>query len=162
MLFESDYRFCINNAIRTMKEQREKLYDDCINYNPDIYIGLHTFENTPLSRLYYEKYISSWINGHWEKVNNILENNKSYPISKKKEILLFFAEYFANLMNVDEYSCVLAKSSLPELLEQKRSQLNEMIRFNDNWENNNKTLLVQMKKSDEQYAKMIKEAEKLL
>ena len=38
MRYEEDYRFCVTAALQIMQQQRKKLYQDCVEYEPTIKI----------------------------------------------------------------------------------------------------------------------------
>lgn len=159
MFRQEDYRFCVKAALQIMQEQRKKLYDDCVHYEPTIYSGLHTSESDSVRSLYFQAYLVEWLNMHWEAMFEILKRHNEYTVNQRKEITLFFAEYFSEFISECSEKGLMSKLAIPELLKAQKNQLNEMILFSNKWEQNNNRLRVQMKKGKEQYLKLIQEAE---
>lgn len=162
MTGEKDYRFCVNAALQIMQNQRKRLYDDCVQYEPTIYNGLHTSDSISVRNLYFQSYFVEWLNMHWESMFEILDRHTEYSIDQRKEMTLFFAEYFSDFLSVCEGKGTLSKFAVPELLKVQKKQLKEMLLSSDKWEQNSNRLRVQMKKSKEEYQKLIQEAEEEL
>lgn len=80
--------------------------------------------------------------------------------NQRKEMALFFAKYFSDLISECSENGLLSKLAIPELLKVQKRQLKEMILSSEKWEKNTNQLRVQMKKGKEQYQKLIQEAEK--
>lgn len=159
MIHETDYRFCVFEALKIMKNQREKLYQDCIELNPVIYNGLHSYDKTSVRDIYFQMYFSEWLGRHWEIMNNILEHHKEYSNSRKKEMTLFFAEYFSKLSSEIDNKSKVSGVAYPELIKEKNSALREMLIYSERWEQNCGRLRVQIKKCHEQYMQLLKELE---
>ena len=51
MRYEEDYRFCVTTALQIMQQQRKKLYQDCVEYEPTIYSGLHSSDSKSVRHL---------------------------------------------------------------------------------------------------------------
>ena len=160
MLRETDYRFCVTAALSIMQEQRAKIIQDSVLCEPTIYSGLHTSNSDALRNLYFQKYITEWISSHWEKMYEIFDRHPEYSVDSKREMILFFAEYFSIFLDECSKNGTLSKLAIPELLEIQKKQVNELIDSADKWEQNSNRLRVQMKKNTEQYLKLIQEAEK--
>lgn len=159
MFHENDYRFCVSEALKIMKNQREKLCQDCTNFHPDIYGGLHSYNKPSVRDIYFQMYFSDWLAIHWEQMNSTLEQHKEYSKDKKKEMTLFFIEYFSKLSEQLDNKSRVSNMAYPELLKEKKRALQEMLTYSENWEQNCNKLRVQMKKGHEQYMQMIKELE---
>ena len=159
MFRKEDYRFCVNSALQIMQEQRLKLYNDCIQFEPTIYNGLHSSESDTLCRLYFQAYFVEWTGMHWEIMFEILKRHGEYSAEHKRKMILFFAEYLSELISECSENGLMANLAVPELLKAQKNQLNEMILFSGKWEQNSNKLRVQMKKGKEQYIKLIREAE---
>lgn len=159
MIHENDYRFCVSEALKIMKSQREKLCRDCTELNPVIYNGLHSYDKPSIRDIYFQMYFSEWLGMHWEIMNNILEHHREYSKSRKKEMTLFFAEYFSKLSAEIDNKSKVSGVAYPELIKEKNSALKEMLIYSERWEQNCDRLRVQMKKSHEQYIHLLKELE---
>ena len=160
MFRENDYRFCVDAGLSIMQEQRKKLTQDSVKFEPTIYSGLHTSDSSALRNLYFQAYITGWIVAHWEKMFEILEKHSEYPVDSRREMVLFFAEYFSDFLSECSGNSSLSNLAIPELLEMQKRQVKEMIQSADKWEQNSNRLRVQMKKNREQYLRLIQEAEK--
>ena len=68
MRYEEDYRFCVTAALQIMQQQRKKLYQDCVEYEPTIYSGLHSSNSKSVRHLYFQSYFIEWISLHWESM----------------------------------------------------------------------------------------------
>ena len=159
MFRQEDYRFCVKAALQIMREQRKKLYDDCMQYEPTIYSGLHTSESDSVRSLYFQAYFVEWLNMHWETMFEILKRHNEYTINQRKEMTLFFAEYLSAFISECSEKGLMSRLAIPELLKAQKNQLNEMILFSSKWEQSSNRIHVQMKKGKEQYLKLIQEAE---
>lgn len=159
MLIEENYRFCVKAALQVMQEQRQKLYEDCMQYEPTIYNGLHTSNSDSVRRLYFQMYFVDWLNQHWENMTEIFNRHPEYITIQKQEMTLFFAEYFSKFISECSKKGLMSKLAIPELLKVQKSQLKEMILSSDKWEQNSNRLRVQMKKNKEQYINLVKEME---
>lgn len=162
MFRENDYRFCVNAGLSIMLEQRKKLTQDSVGFEPTIYSGLHTSDSSALRGLYFQSYFVEWISAHWEKMFEILDNHSEYSVDTRREMILFFAEYFSDFLSECSGNSSLSKLAVPELLKMQKQQVKEMIRSADKWEQNSNRLRVQMKKNKEQYLRLIQEEEKNL
>lgn len=160
MRCEEDYRFCVTAALQIMQQQRKKLYQDCVEYEPTIYSGLHSSDSKSVRHLYFQSYFIEWISLHWESMIEILNRHDEYTVDQRKEMALFFAKYFSDLISECSENGLLSKLAIPELLKVQKRQLKEMILSSEKWEKNTNQLRVQMKKGKEQYQKLIQEAEK--
>ncbi len=156
-----DYRYCINESLKIMREQRKKICDDTINGDATIYSGLHTPEqDSKLRNLYFELYILNWIDSHWIYMQNQLNRHNEYTINQKKEMTLFFAKYLSVFIKDIEISGNLSKLSIPFFLKAKIKTLNDLIQHSSKWEKNCQELRLLMKKQQEHFKKQITEYEK--
>ena len=99
MRYEEDYRFCVTAALQIMQQQRKKLYQDCVEYEPTIYSGLHSSDSKSVRHLYFQSYFIEWISLHWESMIEILNRHDEYTVDQRKEMALFFAKYFSDLIS---------------------------------------------------------------
>ncbi|MCC3351640.1 hypothetical protein [Ruminococcus albus] len=159
MIRDADYKSCVETGLLIMQEQRKKLINDCLNLSPTIYLGLHSSESKNLRELYFQSYITEWLSMHWEIMNKIIESQSDYSKDAQKRMTLFYADYFASFLTEYSNSSISAKLMIPDGLNVQLEQLREMIRYNDKWQLNSNRMRVQMKKSKEQYERLIKEFE---
>ena len=80
MRYEEDYRFCVTAALQIMQQQRKKLYQDCVEYEPTIYSGLHSSDSKSVRHLYFQSYFIEWISLHWESMIEILNRHDEYTV----------------------------------------------------------------------------------
>lgn len=160
MFTSYNYRFCVKLSLRIMKEQREEL---CRKSKTPangvmIYMGLHEM-NPQIRKLRFQYSVIDWFDSHWENLRLLLERHPEYTNDQKKEITIFFAEYFAKLLDKVEVKGVLAKLGIPDLLTIQRKILSDLISTGEGWEENSRLLKLQMKKHEEEYRKLISEYE---
>lgn len=140
-----------------MKEQRNRIYDDSQS-NHLIYSGLHE-TNEELQTLYFQYYLVEWLDNHWSRMQEILENHSEYSIDQKREFTLFYAEYFSKMMNSWVTTGVLSKMMIPDILQTQKETIQEMITFSEKWEQNSNKLKLLLKKHKEQFEYLIKQYE---
>lgn len=157
MLKNYNYRFCVKASLQVMKEQRNRIYDDSQS-NHLIYSGLHE-TNEELQTLYFQYYLVEWLDNHWSRMQEILENHSEYSIDQKREFTLFYAEYFSKMMNSWVTTGVLSKMMIPDILQTQKETIQEMITFSEKWEQNSNKLKLLLKKHKEQFEYLIKQYE---
>ena len=157
MLKNYNYRFCVEASLQVMKEQRNRIYDDSQS-NHLIYSGLHA-TNEELQTLYFQYYLVEWLDNHWSRMQEILENHSEYSIDQKREFTLFYAEYFSKMMNSWVTTGVLSKMMIPDILQTQKETIQEMITFSEKWEQNSNKLKLLLKKHKEQFEYLIKQYE---
>lgn len=157
MLKNYNYRFCVKASLQVMKEQRKKIYDDSQS-NHLIYSGLHE-TNEELQTLYFQYYLVEWLDSHWSRMQEILDNHPEYSIDQRREFTLFYAEYFSRMMNSWMTTGVLSKMIIPDILQMQKETIQEMITLSEKWEQNSNKLKLLLKKHKEQFEYLIKKYE---
>lgn len=164
VLLEEDYRFCVNMSLQILQEQRRKLYEDSVGLNHILRMGLHKsgkFEQN-VQDLYFQKYNVEWLDAHWEKMNQILENHNEYSQTQKKDITLFFVNYFWELFTICCQSDSFSNLIVPELLTTKRQTIDNLLKYAQKWQEKSNLLRADIVKHQEQYQNLLDEAEKRL
>ncbi len=157
MLNNYDYRFCVKASLQVMREQREKIYaDSCGNHL--IYSGLHE-TNEKLQTLYFQYYLTEWLDNHWGRMQDILDSHPEYTIDQKRDFTLFYAEYFSKMLDSCVTSGVLSKMMIPDILQSQKETVRELIMFSDKWEQNSNKLKLLLKKHKEQFEYLISREE---
>ena len=157
MLKNYNYRFCVKASLQVMKEQRKKIYDDSQS-NHLIYSGLHE-TNEELQTLYFQYYLVEWLDSHWSRMQEILDNHPEYSIDQRRVFTLFYAEYFSRMMNSWMTTGVLSKMIIPDILQMQKETIQEMITLSEKWEQNSNKLKLLLKKHKEQFEYLIKKYE---
>lgn len=158
MMFDNDYRFSVNASLQIMRESRQRLVDDTLNKNNIIYQGLHDMD-TSRQKLYFQYYITEWLLKHWNDLQDILNRHKEYTVDQKKQIVLFFAEKYGDMIDRCQNSGVMAKLAIPKMLEEQKGALREMLSYSDRWEAKSNELRLMIKKNKEQFEHLLKNKE---
>lgn len=142
----SDYPYL--EFIRIAKECRNILIDDTLSSNsPDLYDALYSDSKGQIYQIKLELYEIKWIEMHWKKVNEAIEN-KVCSLSEKKEMISMFAKWYRDFVgnwNYTEFDAVI--------FEERMNILKALISVNSEWEQN----LKKMKVSFEQNKKILNE-----
>ncbi len=156
LLLKRDYKFCVRMSIQILQEQRQKLTEDSINLQAGIGLGLHMSDENQsfVQDLYFQQYCVSWMNQHWERMHIILDRYGKYTLEQRRDITIFFAEYFkAIFVDYGQVTPFL----IPNLLEIKKEAIDNLLKYTDKWEQNSNGLRRDLLKHKEQYQKMIRE-----
>ena len=157
MLKNYDYRFCVKASLQVMREQREKICVDS-HSNYCIYNGLHE-TNEKLQELYFQYYLIEWLNNHWSRMQEILDNHPEYSIDQKKQFTLFYAQYFGKMMTLWAATDSLSKTMIPDVLQTQKEAIQELITFSEKWEENSNKLRLLLKKQKEQFEYLVRRYE---
>lgn len=157
MLNYYDYHFCVKASLQVMKEQRKNIYCDSKS-NYLIYSGLHE-TNEELQILYFQYYLVEWLDSHWIRMQEILDNHPEYSIDQRREFTLFYAEYFSKMMNSWVTTGVLSKKVIHDILQTQKETIQEIITISEKWEQNSNKLKLLLKKHKEQFEYLIKQSE---
>lgn len=156
MIINYDYRFCVKASLQVMKDRRKQLCNDTLQYNSIVYNGLHD-SKPEIQKLYFQYYLVQWFNSHWDYMEKILTQHKEYTRDQRKQMILFFAEYFSTILNHYDSSGVMAKLMIPNLLQVQKENLKEMLALNEKWMENSNKIKVEIKKQDEEFRRVITE-----
>jgi len=156
MLINYDYRFCVRASLQVMKDRRSQLCKDTLQYHHIVYNGLHD-SKPEVQKLYFQYYLVQWFDSHWDYMQEILNQHKEYTRDQRKQMILFFAEYFSEILNNYDNSGVMAKLMIPNLLQVQKETLKEMLALNEKWMENSSKLKVEIKKHDEEFKRLIDE-----
>ena len=142
----SDYPYL--EFIRIAKECRDILIEDTLSSNsPDLYDALYSNSQSQIHQTKLELYEIKWIELHWRKINETIENSDCSP-SEKKELISIFAKWYRDFVsnwNYTEFDTVI--------FEERMNILKSLISVNNEWESN----LKRMKVSFEQSKKILSE-----
>lgn len=147
----SDYPYL--EFIRIAKECRDILIEDTLSSNsPDLYDALYSNSQSQIHQTKLELYEIKWIELHWRKINETIENSDCSP-SERKELISMFAKWYRDFVsnwNYTEFDTVI--------FEERMNILKALISVNNEWESN----LKRMKVSFEQSKKILNEKIKSL
>ena len=147
----SDYHYL--EFIRIAKECRDILIEDTLSSNsPDLYDALYSNSQSQIHQTKLELYEIKWIELHWRKINETIENSDCSP-SERKELISMFAKWYRDFVsnwNYTEFDTVI--------FEERMNILKALISVNNEWESN----LKRMKVSFEQSKKILNEKIKSL
>lgn len=147
----SDYPYL--EFIRIAKECRDILIEDTLSSNsPDLYDALYSNSQSQIHQTKLELYEIKWIELHWRKINETIENSDCSP-SERKELISMFAKWYRDFVsnwNYTEFDTVI--------FEERMNILKSLISVNNEWESN----LKRMKVSFEQSKKILSEKIKSL
>ena len=141
----SDYPYL--EFIRIAKECRSILINDTLNTNsPDLYGALYSNSQSQIYQIKLELYEIKWIELHWKKINETIENRDCSLVERKKLISMFAKWYkeFVSNWNYTEFDAVI--------FEERMNILKALISVNSDLEDN----LNRMKVSFEQHEKLLK------
>lgn len=148
-------KFSMAASLQILKEQREALYNDT-ETSVDIHSGL--YEEAPSVRsLYFQSYLVDWIGRHWGEIQNVLAAHEEYSNDEKRKITLFFAEYLLAFISKCNSRGTLSKIIIPEMLQNEKSILDEMLKISGEWEENSDRLKLQAKRNAMLFKKKIAE-----
>lgn len=155
----SDYRRNTMISLNVLKEERQNLFNDITKHYSAIYEGLHEFQSKNVRDLYFQSYFMEWLDRHWSDLT-IHINATSEELSKndKKEISLFFAEYFSLFIDELTNTSSIADSASQPLIQAKKKIIDNMISFSYDWEERSNQLKVDQKKHKEHFKKIIEQA----
>lgn len=159
-MFDSDYRFEVKLALQVFKSKRKKLSEDSLNYNPDLYFGLHESEKVAARNVYFQYYETIWLSEHWNDMTELLESHTELRKNEKKQMTIFFSEYFSGLISGCSERGEMSKIIIPELLEIQKEQLHKLIEYSEKWEEISNIMKLQTKKNKEKFKKIIDETKK--
>lgn len=154
MFNEENYRFCTRLSLQILHDQRKRICQDSIQKDVDLYTALHELKPN-VRDIRFQYYLVKWFDGHWRNLRELLERHSEYTVDEKKRITLFFAKYFANLLDSLSKSETMVNLAIPDLLKVRKNILYELVEMTEKWETNSKELFLQMKKHEEQYRSMV-------
>lgn len=147
----SDYPYL--EFIKIAKECRDILIEDTLMSNsPDLYDALYCNPKSKIHQIKLELYEIKWIELHWKKINETIENI-TCSLFKKKEMISMFAKWYREYVsnwNYTKFDTVI--------FEERMNILKALISVNNEWEQN----LKRMKVSFEQHKKILNEEIKAL
>lgn len=147
----SDYPYL--EFIRITKECRTVLIEDTLSSNsPDLYDALYSNLRSQIHQIKLELYEIKWIELHWKKIDETIEN-RVCSATERKELISIFAKWyrdFVNNWNYTEFDAVI--------FEERMNILKDLVSVNNKWERNFK----RMKVSFEQNKKILNEKIKAL
>lgn len=142
----SDYSYL--EFIRIAKECRTILIEDTLSSNsPDLYDALYSSFKSRIYEVKLELYEIKWIELHWKKINEAIEN-RDCSVMEKKELVSMFAKWYRDFVsnwNYTEFDVAI--------FEERMNILKALISVNSEWEIN----LKRMKVSFEQSKKLLNE-----
>lgn len=154
MFNEDNYRFCTKLSLQIMRDQRERMGQDSVEKDIDLYMALHE-TNPQVRNLRFQYYTVKWFDGHWSALQSLMEQHPEHTVDQRKQMTLFFAERFAGLLDRLAESGTMSNLGIPDLLKVRKDILREMITISEKWERNSNEFCLQMKKHEEQYKVLI-------
>lgn len=147
----SDYPYL--EFIKIAKECRIVLIEDTLSSNsPDLFDALYSNSQSQIHHIKLELYEIKWIELHWKKISEAIENRVCTP-TERKELISMFAKWYRDFVsnwNYTEFDTVI--------FEERMNVLKALISVNSEWERN----LKRMKVSFEQSKKILNEKIKTL
>ena len=80
-------------VINIAEKCRQKLADDIIDYAPEVYNTLYANKNSAVFKAYMELYDLVWLQTHWHKLLEYVDQNKLTG-QHKRELLSVFADWY--------------------------------------------------------------------
>lgn len=149
-----DYRFTVHLSLLIMKRLRQEIYNKCLLTDTNLYMGLHEIDDQ-LRTLRFQYTVLDWVDSHWWELHNILDAHSEYTVDQKKEITLFFAQYYSKMIDNLELSGTFSKVGTNDLIKMQKQILTELISTGEHWEENSRRLRLEMKKHEEEYNHLI-------
>ena len=144
-------------SLSIMHDMRKKLISNMLEKEPEIYLGLHTSDNDSVRKLYYDKYLLTWLDDHWTQLEEFIkEVYGGHNIHEKevKNLKEYFITYFKEFNESMGRTTSRGTYMLSEI-KVKIEAFNEMIGLNDVWDKNLGKLRVDRKKHEEEYKRMV-------
>lgn len=142
-------------AMETFKQMRNKIIENTLNKDPDIYFGLYC-EGNELLNTYIVRIKIGWLLEHFELYKTTIDHkiplsNKSY----RKDCIVYYSKVFLKFleMNGGMFSNV---DFAIDSLSRSETALRDMIDFSETWENRCNQLCVIIKKNQREYSKIRK------
>jgi len=128
--------------IRIAKECRDVLMKDTLSSNsPELFDALYSSVQSQIHQVKLELYEIEWIELHWKKINESIENREYSPM-KRKEFVSIFAKWYRDFVvnwNYTEFDIAI--------FEERMNILKELISVNSKWESNLKKMKVSFDRS---------------
>ena len=158
MYSSQDYRLCVKLSLQIMNDQRNELCNKSKSpaQGIAIYMALHEM-NSQIRSLRFQYSLVEWLDSHWENLQSRLNCNQEYTIDQRKQITLFFAEYFSKLLDNVKADGIFSKLGIPDLLAMQKAILSDLISTGEKWEEKSQLLRYQMIKHEEEYRNLISE-----
>ncbi len=134
--------YSYSRLIQILKECRNVLIDDTLaSGSPDLYDALLSDYDSDIFKIKLELYELEWIELHWIKVCDSL-NDKNYSQSEKMELLAIFSDWYRSLVSNWSYTNFDA-----DLFEERIKILKSLISINNKWDINIKRMKVSFEKN---------------
>lgn len=150
---KSDYPYL--EFVRIAKECREIIIEDTLKTDsPDLYDALYSNVSNKIYETKLELYEIKWIELHWRKINEAIEN-RDCTLSEKKEMISLFAKWYKDYVskwNYTEFESVI--------FEERINILKALISINNEWEESLKRMKVSFEKSRKYLNEKIKRLER--
>lgn len=154
MLTDYDYRFCIKASLQVMSEGRQKICYDTFNREYLIYMGL--YESDPVKQdLYFQYYEIKWLEQHWINMQTILEKHMEYSKDQRRQMILFFAKNYSEMIDKWKNSGQLSNLIIPNILQELENAIQELLHFSENCDKNMNKLKLMLQKSKKQFEELI-------
>lgn len=154
-MINKNYRFSVNASLQVMKAQREKICNDCFSGDYWIYRGLYETDDET-QKLHFQYYLLKWLDDHWNEMQTILASHNEYSIDQKKEITLFFAQYFSKMIDVISKSGIMSTLMIPELLQVQKESIQTLLQYEEKWEDNSNQIRLLLSKQKTMFKRMLK------
>ncbi len=140
--------------IRVAKECRNILIEDTLNSDsPDLYDALCSSSQSQIYHIKLELYEIQWIELHWLKISETIQN-RSCSLTERKELISMFAKWYRDFVSNWDYTEFDAT-----IFDERMNILKALISVNNEWEKNLKRMKVSFEKSKKILNEKIKELE---
>lgn len=138
-----------------LRKMRSLLADMYIKEDPDIFQPMFDFEDdSTLTQLSIEKNKVTWLDAHWQEIDNFL-SEETLPEETKTSMIAEFAQNFLQLLHVDDTRTCLTEFS-KHLLHEKRSVLIKIIKSGEKHTNMVNKLKYALERDKRLFARQIK------
>lgn len=149
----SDFPYRI--FLQIVEECRDKFIQDTLaNNSPDLYDALYSDVNCEVFCVKMELYELKWIELHWLKIAEIIEN-KELTSKERDKIVSQLSKWYLKFISEWKYT------ELDSLVfEERKNILKALISVNNEWDNNIKRMKVSFEQSRKKLNQKIKELER--
>lgn len=149
---DRDY-IALGKFISIMSTCRQKLIEDVINGNPDLYKFLYENKNKKVVALYRRRYELKWLENHLRECEKILSGS-DFSLATKRELLRIFLQWYQKFLSAWGYGSADAFFFNAEI-----KSLETLIEGNQSWENDLKELQTKFLRETKILDKQIEEIE---
>ena len=140
--------------LKIAEECREELIQDTLTKtSPDLYDALYSNINSKIFPVKMELYELLWLELHWTKLSEAIEQQE-LTFSEKENIVLLFSEWYLKFISEWQYTTL---DSI--LIKERKKILKALIWTNNEWDKNIKRMKVSFEQSKKELNIKISELE---